>query len=380
MKSFDFGRVNAARRALSLIALAAVLCGTACSAGDDDDGSGTTGTGGAPGGSNASGGSAAAGSGGKGPAGSGGVSAAVAGSGGGAAGMTPGGTGGSAGGSNMPDGGGMAEMTDGGMMTTDPHSDESACLDGITDYGSDGPFMYESMNMGAVKIWMPDTPAGCKVPVIHLANGTGATCSAYLTSLQRMASHGFIVTCYEDMNTGAGDQGVEALDTVLTMFPDKARHALGSTGHSQGGQASFVVLQKAEAKWGVNQGDFIHAGLAMQPASGFGDQPERPWAQIYADIKSPMFMFSGVGTDGLVAQSWVMDAFNAMSKTTETYFWARNGSTHIPVPNGEEQQISIPWFRWKLLGDNEACKAFKAIPQTDTSWMEIASNSPKDCM
>lgn len=58
--------------------------------------------------------------------------------------------------------------------------------------------------------------------------------------------------------------------------------------------------------------------------------------------------------------------------------WAA-GATHIPVPNGEEQEISIPWFRWKLLGDQAACKYFKAIPMKDMRWNEVAVKNAQDC-
>jgi hypothetical protein len=92
-----------------------------------------------------------------------------------------------------------------------------------------------------------------------------------------------------------------------------------------------------------------------------------------------MFMFSGRGTDGLVSESWVMDAYNAMDKATEVYFWSRDGATHIPVPNGEEMQIGPAWFRWKLLDDQAACKYFKAIPMTDKSWKEDAAMNQVDC-
>jgi hypothetical protein len=251
-------------------------------------------------------------------------------------------------------------------------------LDGITNYGAAGPFQYTQKTSGAVKFWVPTVPAGCKVPVVHLANGTTATCSAYAASLQRLASHGFLAACYEDPNTGAGSQGVTALDTALSTFPDLADHKFGSTGHSQGGQAAFTVLALVEKKYGLT--DWIYAGLAMEPASGFGQQPVgATWQQLYAAIVSPMFMFSGLGTDGLVSQAWVQQAYDATSKTEEAYFWTANGATHIPVPNGEEQEISIPWFRWKLLGDAKACEYFKAIPTTDPKWAEVASKNVKPC-
>jgi hypothetical protein len=228
-----------------------------------------------------------------------------------------------------------------------------------------------------INFWIPNVPAGCKVPVVHLANGTGATCSVYQPALQRLATHGFLAACYENTNTGAGDQGLQALDAALSTFPDLADNKFGSTGHSQGGQAAFTVMALAEKKYGDKM---IYAGLAMEPASGFGTQPVgATWQQLYGALKSPMFMFSGLGTDGLVSQAWVQQAYDATSKTEEAYFWTANGATHIPVPNGEEEEISIPWFRWKLLGDQKACAFFKAIPSTDTKWAEVASKNVQPC-
>jgi hypothetical protein len=374
MMSFDLSKWSVARSGLSQLAIAVMLVSAACSSdsGDDDGSLGGTGGALAPIGSGGmlaaatggKGGTGVVGTGGK-PGGTGGVAPGIAGAGGGGAGGAVGGGG----------SGGAVAMGDGGVTMHDP-----SCLDGITDYESDGPFTFKTMSEGSVNFWVPDVPAGCKVPVIHLANGTGASCASYGPALERMASHGFLTCCYESPQTGAGDQGVMAFDAALTKFPDLAAHAFGSTGHSQGGQAAFTVLALAEEKWGLT--DFIYAGLAMEPASGFGDQPVGiSWGDLYAKIKSPMFMFSAVGTDGLVSQSWVMDAFNAMDPGTETYFWTKNGATHIPVPNGEEQEISIPWFRWKLLGDNEACKFFKAIPTGGIAdWAEAASNNPAPCL
>jgi hypothetical protein len=254
----------------------------------------------------------------------------------------------------------------------------NSCLDGDTDYFKQGKFQFMQMTMGRIKFWKPMVPAGCKVPIVHLANGTGATCSAYNASLERLASHGFLACCYEDTNTGAGTQGLEAFKTALAMFPDLADKKFGSTGHSQGGQSSFVVQSLAEKEFGVGP-DTKFAGLAMEPASNFGTQPAGGWQAAYKAIKSPMFMFSGRGTDGLVSQGWVQDAFNTLDKSIEAYHWTKTGATHIPVPNGEEQQISIAWFRWKLLDDQAACKAFKAIPMMDTAWEEVASMNKAEC-
>jgi hypothetical protein len=233
---------------------------------------------------------------------------------------------------------------------------------------------------GAVNFWVPMVPSGCKVPIIHLANGTGASCSSYGEALQRFATHGFLTCCYEDPNTGTGEQGLMAFKAALKKYPDLAAKKFGSTGHSQGGQSSFVVQARAEKEFGMDGTKF--AGLAMEPASGFGSQPTDlgGWQAAYKSIKSPMFMFSGRGTDGLVSEGWVMDAYNNMDKSVETYFWSRQGATHIPVPNGEEMQLGPGWFRWKLLNDQAACMYFKSILKTDMTWMEDAAMNQKDCM
>src|ERR1700753_4025774 len=99
---------------------------------------------------------------------------------------------------------------------------------------------------GMGKFWVPMWPAGCKVPIVHLANGTGATCATYAPALQRLASHGFLTCCYEDPNTGSGDQGVMAITTALSMYPNLADMKIGSTGHSQGGRDAFTVLALSE--------------------------------------------------------------------------------------------------------------------------------------
>jgi dienelactone hydrolase len=252
---------------------------------------------------------------------------------------------------------------------------ESACLAGIVSFDRDGPFKYDTERSGEVKLKIPQVPAGCKVPVVHLANGTGATCITYDSIMQRLASHGFITACYEDTNTGAGTQGIEAISTVLASYGELAAMRIGSMGHSQGGQAAFTVLEQAEAKWADSA---IYAGLAMQPASGFGEQPTNgSWTEVYGRIKSPMFMFSGTA-DVLVSKSWVTSAISALDDQVEAYHWSAIGATHIPTPNGETAEVAVPWFRWKLLGDEKACEAFSALRGT-SGWEMVEEHHAASC-
>lgn len=275
-------------------------------------------------------------------------------------------------------GGSDSTPTTGTPSGSDDLTGDSKCLADITSgFDEEGPFEVKTEREGSVNFWVPAVPAGCKVPIIHLANGTGASCSSYGQALQRFATHGFLTCCYENPNTGAGTQGLEAFQTALSKYPDLAAKRFGSTGHSQGGQASFVVQSLAEKEFGMEGTKF--AGLAMQPASGFGSQPAGGWQMQYRTIKSPMFMFSGRGTDGLVSQGWVQDAFNTLDKGIEAYHWTKSGGMHIPTPQDEEMQIGPAWFRWKLLGDKNACMFFKSIPMTDNSWEEVAVQNAAPC-
>lgn len=231
------------------------------------------------------------------------------------------------------------------------------CLEGIDASNIQGPYDFDYDSYGRVNLYVPDVPSGCRVPVVHVANGTAATCSMYNDLLGALASHGFLAVCYEDTNTGAGDQGLEAIQVARELYPTLVSNKIGSAGHSQGGMAAFTVLANAEDTFGPS---FTYAGLAMQPASGFGATPWGGWEARYRSIESPMFMFSG-SADILVSRSWVQDAFNALNDSVEAYFWEKSGSTHIPVPARDAAEVGIPWFRWKLLGDRDACETFYGL-------------------
>ena len=270
-------------------------------------------------------------------------------------------------GPNKPDPLDPSAQDAGSPMIPDPATPGSiphgACLDGITDYQAEGPFEFKTETAGDVKLWVPQVPAGCKVPVVHLANGTGATCGNYQGALERLASHGFLTTCYEDRNTGAGTQGVMAFEAALSMYPELADNKLGSTGHSQGGQAAFVAMKLAEEKWGDTM---IYAGLAMQPASGYGEQPTSgTWQEVYGKIKSPMFMFSGTA-DLLVSESWVERAFDAMPEANEVYWWSAVGARHIPTPVTRSNRFRFPGFAGSCSATRKPARSSRTCPTVPT--------------
>jgi len=261
----------------------------------------------------------------------------------------------------------------GGNLPDAPAPGDASCLNGITNYASTGPFSYTTRTYGNVNMWVPNVPSGCKVPMVHLANGTGATCSTYASSLRHLASHGFMALCYEDTDTGNGTQCLDAVGEAITRYPDLVNNMAGFTGHSQGGGAAFVCTSRAEDEWGSSM---TMAGHAIEPASGFGDAPSN-WEDYYARISSPMFMFNG-SSDTLVSASWVRDAFDALANSTEAYWYEAQGASHIPVPTSWTSESATAWFRWKLLGDEAACAYFKNMPNT-SSWDRQDSQNEMSC-
>lgn len=270
-------------------------------------------------------------------------------------------------------GAGATPISSGGTGGTQVPLDDSHCLAGIANYTTDGPFSFSSARSGSVNIWVPDVPSGCKVPIVHLANGTGARCSTYGSILEHLASHGFLTTCYEDTNTGQGTQCLTAIQTALAEYPDLADTKVGSTGHSQGGGGAIMCVYRAEQEYGDSI-DIV--GHAMEPAHGYGDAPAN-YASLYAQIRSPIFMFNG-SSDSLVSSSWVSQGFNALDDGIEAYWYEAVGAAHIPIPTRWTEESTVAWFRWKLLGDTQACEYFKNMPNT-SDWDFQDSQNETEC-
>jgi hypothetical protein len=139
--------------------------------------------------------------------------------------------GGPTGGSTSGGPGGSSAGGSGGGGTEAPHG---ACLDGIQDFGKDGPFKVTTKKSGAVNFYVPGVPSGCKVPVVHLANGTGASCATYNASLQARYARlpGGLL---REPQYGRGGPGA-----------DRARHGARAVSGARGQQ---VRLHRALARW-----------------------------------------------------------------------------------------------------------------------------------
>jgi hypothetical protein len=252
------------------------------------------------------------------------------------------------------------------------------CLPQVQNYRGSGPFGYTtdqlSVGFDDVNVWIPTgLPSGCRVPIVHIANGTGATCSTYGSLARHFASHGFVTACYEDTNTGQGTQAIDAIEAVIDEYGDIVDTKYGFTGHSQGGGGAILGVYRAEQQWGSAR---EYAGLGIEPAHGFGDSPSN-WATLYGEIYSPIAMFNG-SADTLVSATWVRSGYDALDDNLDKAWYEAVGAAHIPPPNTDAGEMGVAWFRWQLLGDSDACEHFADMPSS-SDWRLQETDNLSDC-
>jgi dienelactone hydrolase len=246
------------------------------------------------------------------------------------------------------------------------------CLAQIFDYKSPGPFDYETISSGSVKIWKPAVPSGCQVPIVHFANGLHLACGNNEPVLAHLASHGFLALCYESPQTGDGTQCIEAVELALEQYPDLVSDKIGFAGHCQGGVSAILCAYRAEERWP----EHTLAVQAGAPEHGsFGSVED--WTELYGEIESPVFMFNG-SEDLLASAQLVGQGLDHLSAETEVTWYEAIGATHVPVPNQWIQESAVAWFRWKLLDDRAACAYWKAMPEGD-AWDMKAETNPAPC-
>jgi hypothetical protein len=241
---------------------------------------------------------------------------------------------------------------------------DQSCLDDITDYVAAGPFSFEATAIGSVKVWVPSVPAGCKLPVVHFANGTGATCSTYAAALEHLASHGFLTACYESTQTGEGTQCIAAVEALYDEHPELAStQQIGFTGNATGGISALVCAYRAEEKWGATKRLAAHA-LPPDLAGGPGG-----WMDLLHHIDSPVFIVNGSidgePTDGIVSEHAVRSVYETFNDSVEAYWYEAVDAPHVPVPLAFIEESTVAWFRWKLLGDTVACRYVRSMPDSE---------------
>jgi hypothetical protein len=85
-------------------------------------------------------------------------------------------------------------------------------------------------------------------------------------------------------------------------------------------------------------------------------------------------MFNG-SEDMLAPAQLVGQGLDHFSAETEVTWYEATGAPHVPVPNRWIQESAVAWFRYKLLGDRDACAYWKAMPEGDVWDIRAETNA-----
>ena len=200
-----------------------------------------------------------------------------------------------------------------------------------------------------------------KYPMLIVVNGTGFKATKYEPEFELYASWGFIAVGNQDKGTGSGQTTIKTLKYMLEQNdnPDSVFYHkidvdnIGITGFSQGGAAVFNVLTKFE------EAKYFKAAAPLSPVQEAGSHTMTDYGYDITGVKCPVLLLAG--TEGDFEVKTVIppeEMFNMYNRLTVPKVMARRiGMDHDHMMYSAGGYV-IAWFRWQLMGDEEAAKAF----------------------
>ena len=214
-----------------------------------------------------------------------------------------------------------------------------------------------------VSVFYPEVmeKANKSYPMILFANGTGFKATKYEAEFRQMASWGFIVVGTQDKGTGTGETTVKVLGDMLALNDDANSifyhkidtENIGLTGFSQGGAAVFNALTKYE------EAKYIKAAVSLSPVCEKTAAETTNYVYESSLVKCPIMIFAGTKgefeTDLVIPIAELNIQYDKI--TTPKVMARRIGKDHDHMMYSAGGYV-MAWFRWQLLGDQEAAKAF----------------------
>ena len=198
-------------------------------------------------------------------------------------------------------------------------------------------------------------------PMILVVNGTGGKATKYEAQFELFASWGFIVVGTQDKGTGTGETTIKTLNFMLdcnenadSVFYQKIdTENIGITGFSQGGAAVFNCITK------YDEAKYFKAAAPLSPVSEYMTALATNYTYESADVKCPILIMTG--TEGEFETETVIpiaELNKQYDKITSPKAMARRvGMDHDHMMYSAAGYV-IAWFRWHLMDDQEAAKAF----------------------
>lgn len=260
----------------------------------------------------------------------------------------------------------------------------------------------DNEKIGKYAVWYPSEleNSNKKYPVVLWANGTGSKSNTYKYFLTHLASWGFIAVGNDDENTRTGASLEETLKFMITenensdsVFYHKLDlDNIGIGGHSQGGPAVFNMVTKQE------HGDMIKTVYAVSATSSYHTSVlGKEWEYDISKVNIPTFLTAGTGNwdagncgskdivpvdgDGKaqgICPLWSLEENYSLLPEDMFKIYARkkdvdHGETHTQCDG-----YMTAWFRYQLMGDEEAGKAFVGDDSeilSNDKWQDVQKNS-----
>ena len=253
--------------------------------------------------------------------------------------------------------------------TPTPDPGTGTAFPSVSDFSSSGSFSTTSANEGPnCTIFRPRTlgESGRRHPIILWGNGTGSSPSGYSGLLTHWASHGFVVAAARTSNAGDGTEMIDCLDYLVQQngrasgtYAGKLNvNRVATSGHSQGGGGSIMAGRDSR----------VTVTAPIQPYTiGLGHRSSSQSQQ-----SGPMFLMTGGGDTIAVPSSNAAPVFR---NANVPVFWGERRSVgHFePASNGGEYRgPATAWFRYHLMGDNNAQATFYGSSCrlcTDRNWV-----------
>lgn len=198
-------------------------------------------------------------------------------------------------------------------------------------------------------------------PMILVLNGTGGKASKIEPQLELFASWGFVVVGNQDKTTGTGASAVETLHYMLaenedpnSVFYQRIDEGnIGITGFSQGGAGAFNVLTR------YDEASCFKAAAALSPVSEHMTALVTDYTYDSSLVEVPIMILAG--TEGEFELETVMppeELHRQYDKIEAPKVMARRvGADHDHMMYSAGGYV-IAWFRWQLMGDEEAAAVF----------------------
>lgn len=213
---------------------------------------------------------------------------------------------------------------------------------------------------------------GFQHPVITWGNGTNATPADYASTLNHLASWGFVVVAADDPTTATGQEMLDALSYVLNLdaavpsspFYNKLDEgSVGAIGHSQGAGGAINAANKS--------GGLIDTTVPISlPDWKYVDSGGE---FSVSDLRVPVFFLGGAADKLVAPPATLVGYFGQLLAGTPGALGILKNGNHNTIQRADNGLLGYltAWMMYELRHDATAARAFTGLMpelKTNTNW------------